>query len=169
MLHPPVFRTSPTQFSLLLGFLGSGFALGGASLSEYVFSLHPCQLCLYQRDIHWAVVVLSMAGLVALRKDSARRFCSFVLVALLAGSVALALTHVGVEQGFWEEVCTNPAGQGLASAQDLEAFLETSPVSCKQVSWSLFGISLAGYNALYSLFLAGGILRLVWHKQRGSL
>lgn len=120
--------------------------LGGAYIAQYGFGLFPCEMCWWQRYPHFLALVLALA---ALLKPPAR-----LLVWLAAGAIALSGLiggfHAGVEYGWWEGVTactTNPAASG---GDPLEAILNAPLIRCDVAPWSLFGISLAGWNFLVS-------------------
>ena len=129
--------------------------LGGALLSQYVGGLYPCEMCIWQRWPHGAAILLALAALSS--PVEAARTRPLVLLAALAIAVsgAIGLFHAGVEYGFWEGITTCTA-TGAASLQDI---LSVPLVRCDQVPWSLFGISLAGFNAIFSL---GGAALIAW-------
>jgi disulfide bond formation protein DsbB len=140
------------QTFVLLAAGGSAALLIGA----YVFQTlgyAPCQLCLWQRWPHMAAVLIGLA--ILLSKQSSLAWLGIVAALTTA---AIGLFHVGVEQTWWEGLasCTANALSGV-SAQDLLS-VDTdvgAPVRCDKVPWSLFGISMAGYNALFSVLFAG--------------
>ena len=129
-------------------------ALGTALLAQYVGGLPPCALCIWQR---WAYGAAAAAGLAAMAARGRLRAALAALAGLaqLAGA-GIAAFHVGVEQKWWEglSTCTGSVGAGL-SLEELRAAIEAAPmVRCDEVPWSLFGLSIAGYNVLASLALA---------------
>ena len=77
--------------------------------------------------------------------------------AFLIGA-GIAAYHVGVEQYWWAgtEACTGAATGSARSVDELRAQIMTAPTArCDEIAWSLFGVSMAGYNFLFSLVLAG--------------
>lgn len=127
--------------------------------------LEPCHLCLKQRDIYWiasgVALVASVWALFTGAKGPPRVF-SFVLFAIFATGAALATFHAGVEWKWWPgpESCT--AARGELSPDQMIAFLggaSTRGPQCDVAAWRMFGISMAGYNAIASAILA--ILSLV--------
>ncbi len=127
--------------------------------------LNPCHLCLKQRDIYWIAVgvsaVCSVWALFTGAKGPPRVF-SFVLFAVFATGTALAVFHAGVEWKWWPgpESCT--AARGEISIDQMAAFLggaTTRGPQCDVAAWRMFGLSMAGYNAIASAILA--ILSLV--------
>lgn len=128
-------------------------ALLGAYFFQYVIGLAPCILCLYQRIPHAAIIVLGVvAFILAVKNQPKKSAVIFLLCALLfAASTGLAAYHVGVEQRWWVsafEACSAPIS---FNADNLLAQLEKMPAArCDAVAWQMFGISMAGYNALLS-------------------
>ncbi len=141
---------------------GSLGALAAALASQYWGDLQPCVLCIYQRYAYLGAAAFGLLGLIAGPRTGARR-ASVALagLAFLTGA-AIAAFHVGVEQQWWRGTagCHAPAFDPNASIAELrKQLLETRFVPCDAVPWSLFGLSMAGYNVLASLGLA---LASVW-------
>ncbi len=133
-------------------------ALAAAFTAEYGFGLEPCILCLYQRVPYGVALGLGLLGLVALRPAGLQPVLVLIAgLAFLAGA-GIAGYHVGVEQHWWAGTasCTTPGFDANLSLEELQRQLDqaASFVPCDQVSWSLFGISMAGYNLVASLILA---------------
>jgi len=150
--RPPA---SPRLSALLL-ILASLGILGTALLFQYVGGLFPCQLCIWQR---WAYVAAIVPLLPALLPGQRPAFRGLMLalggLAFLAGT-GIAFFHVGVEQHWWPGLSSCSGAAGAATLDDLRAQLLEAPlVQCDQIAWSLLGISMAGWNALLSLILAG--------------
>jgi disulfide bond formation protein DsbB len=128
--------------------------VGAALLSQYWVGLQPCELCLYERWPYYAAAALALVTLAVGRRDLSR--AALVLAALIfVAGAALAFYHVGVEQHWFAgpTACTGPA-LDMSSPEALRAqLLATPPVRCDAVQWSLFGVSLAGFNLLASLLL----------------
>jgi disulfide bond formation protein DsbB len=133
-----------------------GATIAGALVSQHVFGLVPCKLCLLQR---WPYYVgLPLAAATAAAPAGPLRRTGLALLALLfLGSAGLGGYHAGAEWGLWPG--PNDCGGGVAgpaSAGDLLSTLETTRiVSCTEAAWRFLGLSLAGWNALVSLGLAG--------------
>lgn len=123
--------------------------LGGAFLSQYVFGLHPCEMCWWQRWPHFAAVGFAALAYFAPPKR--------IWVAIAAGGILtsglIGFFHAGVEYDFWEGI----TGCALPAASDgdmLEAIFAQPIVRCDQAPWSMAGISLAGFNAVFSIAAA---------------
>jgi len=151
-------------FALLL----SSALLIGAWIFQYGFGYAPCQMCYWQRHAHKAVIGVSVLVLVwhmANGARAARLGTVLILLAFLVSS-GLALWHVGVEMGFIEELASCTAGDvdiNNIGNTDLLGSLDKKikPPACSAVPWSLFGISMAGYNAIFSLLGAAmGVVAL---------
>jgi disulfide bond formation protein DsbB len=144
--------------------------LGAALLSQYLGGLQPCELCHWQRYPYVATAVLgASAAALAYMGGSVRGVGLLIALAGLAFAVGagIAVYHVGVEQRWWEGAAA--CGGPVFSATDVEslrrAIMARPVVRCDEVAWSLFGVSMAGYNALVSGALAFGALaaaRRLW-------
>lgn len=132
-------------------------ALGMALASQYWGGLEPCVLCMYQRYAFVAAAALGLAGIAAGRRSKPRRLMLVLAGFAFLSGAAIAAFHVGVEQRWWQGTaeCRAPAFDPNASIDDMrKQLLNTRFVPCDEVAWSLFGISIAGYNVLASLGLA---------------
>jgi disulfide bond formation protein DsbB len=136
--------------------IASAIVLGSALMSQYWGGLAPCELCLLQRW-PWAAAIL--VALVAFITGSrpALPWVALVLAIVFALSVAFAFYHVGVEQHWFAgpSACTASGGGALTLEEMKRQIIGTAPVLCDRVQWSLFGVSLAGWNLLASLGMAG--------------
>lgn len=156
--------TNATRRAAWLAFAISGALLGGALISQYVFGLYPCEMCHWQRWPHMAAIVLAALA-IALRRESAGRTLVGLAALAIAISGAIGAFHAGVEYGWWEGLTTCSAVEGPVSFRDL---MNAPLVRCDQAQWTLFGVSLAGFNALFSL---GGAIAVLWTlraPRRGS-
>src|SRR6266576_1390408 len=150
--------------------IASALVLGTALLSQHWGGLVPCELCLLQR---WpwgaAIVIAFIAAMVGSRP--ALPWVALLLAAVFVVSGGLAFYHVGVEQHWF---AGPTACSGAATAADtLEALkaqiLHQQPVRCDEPAWSLWGISLAGWNLLASLVMGGICLAAFSRLRRPSL
>jgi disulfide bond formation protein DsbB len=141
--------------------LVASLAMLAAAWSFQLFGhLMPCHLCLHEREVYWlaaTVAAVATIWIVIKRLPHPPRWVLFLIAAIFAGSCVLAAYHAGVEWHWWRgpEGCTAQAG-GVSAAQ-MAAFLggaktQSGPM-CDQAAWTMFGLSMAGYNALISLGL----------------
>ena len=142
---PPI---SASQ-SILICAAISASLYAGALWFQYVGGLMPCSMCLWQRWPHIIIVFLAVIALFL-------RMPHLVLTAIAitaATSVILASYHAGVEWQLW----SGPIGctANLTNSGDLtsltDSLLATPVVRCDEVAWSFMGVSMAGWNSLFSL------------------
>jgi len=132
--------------------------LGMAYVMEHYFGVLPCQMCLYERNVFMIAGGLAFLSLFLLPA----RFQYYAVIVLglifLAGTL-IAGYHVAI-QHHWVSLPAFCSANDFDSFDSVEALreqmLKTPLVRCDQVTWSLFGLSLAAYNALLSLILAIG-------------
>jgi disulfide bond formation protein DsbB len=148
-----------TLFWCALGVaFGSALLLAGALGFQYLGQLPPCELCLYQRVPHVFAIPLAVAAL-ATRKRGGATAEGFLAAAgfVIAAGVGLALYHVGVEEHWWTgpSTCTGTGAFPDSFESIEEAMRRARIIACDVPAWTLLGISLAGYNAIFSTILAG--------------
>jgi len=149
-----------------LAFLLPAALLGGALISQYGFGLYPCEMCMWQRWPHLVAILLAAAAL-------AFRRISMVVPLVVAAAIAILISgliggfHAGVEYDWWEGLTscsTNlPAGGDL-----LDSIMNAPLVRCDVAPWTLFGISLAGFNFLLSVSGAALILLMIATRRKDS-
>ncbi|WOE74865.1 disulfide bond formation protein B [Alterisphingorhabdus coralli] len=141
------------KWASLLAFVLPLGLIAGALISEYGFGLFPCEMCMWQRWPHYAAIVLGGLALVLNRSVMARPLTLLAALAILI-SGTIGGFHAGVEYGWWEGItsCASGFEQGLDAAQTLDAIMDAPIVRCDTAPWSVFGISLAGFNFLFSVF-----------------
>ncbi len=148
----------------LLAALAALAALGIAHAFETFGGLRPCALCLRQREVYWVALAIALAGMAAARVfpgwRAGRGVVALLGLTFLTGAI-VAGYHAGVEWHLWPGPATcsgDAAGLAGLSAADLGAALgqASKAPSCDQVPWSFAGLSMAGWNMLYSLALAVG-------------
>ncbi|HEY0960562.1 MAG TPA: disulfide bond formation protein B [Novosphingobium sp.] len=146
-----------TRLAGMLALAGPALLLGGAYLSQYGFGLHPCEMCWWQRYPHFVAIVLAV--LAWLWRPTARPLILLAALAIAASGL-IGGFHAGVEYGWWQGLtaCSTalPAG-----GDPLEAIMNAPLVRCDVVPWSLLGISLAGWNFLFSMTVSLAIVLLL--------
>lgn len=128
--------------------------LAFALIGQYVFHLHPCKLCIWQRIPLGVIIALGLFGYGV--KGSAKIMVGVSGIAFLINS-GIALFHSGVERKWWPglEGCSAPDMSG--SIEDLMARIQTAAVSrCDEIPWDLFGLSMANYNVAVCAVMAAG-------------
>lgn len=125
--------------------------LGGALGSQFIGGLVPCEMCVWQRWPHLAAIVVAV---LAFFVRGRRQVAALVLLAalLIAVSGAIGVYHAGTEYHWWQGITACTAAPTHGSAMDmLTEALRRPIVRCDVPQWTMFGISLAGYNAILSL------------------
>ena len=151
--------TDPTRTAPIVIVLASGAMLGAALLMQYVGGLPPCALCHWQRYAYIASGLIGFAALFGAR----RVLIALAGVAFLVGA-GIAVYHAGVE---WK-IFAGPSGctgtvTGAQTLEELRRQLTQAPViRCDEAPWTLFGISIAGYNALIAAALAVYAFAAAW-------
>jgi disulfide bond formation protein DsbB len=135
----------------------SAAMLATAHAFETFGHLAPCHLCLYQRDVYWWALGVGVVGFALgyMRFSWARRGADALLLLIFLVGTGVAAYHAGVEWKWWPgpASCT---GGGHVDASQLRAFMNGAKLSepqCDQAAWTMFGLSMAGYNTLVSLGL----------------
>lgn len=133
--------------------LGVPLALmAGALGSQYLGGLYPCEMCHWQRWPHYAAIFVALLSFFM-----PNRLVSMALIGmaalLVATSGAIGVFHAGVEYKWWDGItpCAVGAGAGMSGMDIIDAIQKKPLISCDIPQWELFGISLAGFNAIISL------------------
>jgi len=154
MLAPPRHRPPERwQHARLIALLVPAGLLGGALASQYAGGLHPCEMCHWQRWPHAAAILLALGAMLSPPDVRHSRILTLLAAVAIAASGAIGVFHAGVEYGFWEGLTTCTS----SGATSLEDILAVPLVRCDQVQWSLLGVSMAGWNAIFSLSAAAVI------------
>ena len=149
--------------------LASAVVLGAALLSQYWGGLAPCELCLLQRWPWAAAIVISLV-VVLVGEHAPLGWVALLLGIAFAVSIVFAFYHVGVEQHWFAgpAACTVSSGGAMTLEQMKQQILGTAPVLCDRPAWTLFGVSLAGFNLLASLIMLGCCV-VAWLYARGMV
>ncbi len=159
----------PQNLATLL-LAGTAGVLLAALAFEHIGGLAPCPLCLDQRLPYYAALALTPVIIyMAWRDKSCAAYIGLATLAVLyLISAGLGIYHAGIEWQFWvgPASCAGAIGaDNTASVTALQAALQNPAAPpCDQAPWRLFGLSLAGYNALASLGLAGLASYPFWRK-----
>ena len=152
---------SPLRLAKALSLLVPAALLAGAFAFEYVGGLYPCEMCWWQRWAHMAALAFALVALAGGTRlpDRGRSFVWLAALAILVSGL-IGGYHAGVEAGIFEGFtqCT-AVDAGGSSADVLNRIMNAPLIRCDEVQWSLFGISMAGWNAILSL---GSALVILW-------
>ena len=138
-------------FSLILIF--SMFALVSAYFIQHILGHKPCNLCLIERLPYIFAIIIISLGLVL--KKFEKVIIIFLILIFVAASI-ISFYHFGIEQDFFEEslVCNLDSNTNDLSKESLLKELQQQTVSCKEVNFRIFGLSLATINTIISLILS---------------
>jgi len=137
-------------FNLILLF--SIFALFAAYFIQYVLKYQPCNLCLIERIPYFVSIILTSFCLFTKKFE---KITLIILSLVFFSATLIAFYHFGIEQGFIKEslVCDLNNGSNNLSKEALLNQLKIMPVSCKDVTFRIFGLSLATFNIFINLVL----------------
>ena len=129
------------------------FALGSAYFIEYILDYKPCNLCLIERLPYFLAIIVILLGL------SLNRFEKLIFISLsliFTSATFLSIYHVGIEQDFFKEslVCVANNETNILNKEELLKKFQKTIVSCKDVDFTLFGLSLATINTIISFILS---------------
>lgn len=135
-------------------------ALAAAYGSQYLGGLVPCEMCWWQRYAHIAALAFALLALAA-----GGRPLVWLAALAIAVSGAIGVYHAGCELHYYKCLtqCTSTVASGMSTEDFLKAIMSAPLVRCDDIQWSLFGISMAGWNAILSL---GSALLILWLSLR---
>ena len=141
----------------------SFIALSFAYFVEFVLGHEPCNLCKIERIPYIGSIIL-ISFLIFTSKWE-KIILSIILLLFIFGSVT-SIYHVGIEQGFFSEslLCELGMNTKIQNTDELLKTLEKTPISCKDVPFAIFGLSLATFNAFLSIIISYILFRLVIRK-----
>ena len=139
------------EFYLKIIFLFSFIALISAFFIEYVLGHQPCNLCLIER-IPYGLSIILIITIFVIKKNE--KFIVLLLILTFVFSLAISIYHFGIEQGFFQEsaVCNVKNFSENVTKEDLLKQLNARIISCKDVTFRIFGLSLTSINIVISLF-----------------
>ena len=144
------------QLLIKIIFLVSVIALISAFIIEYILGHQPCNLCIFERIPYLLAIIIILFNYQFNQFE--KFFVLLLLIVFLIGAI-LSLYHLGIEQGFIQEslVCDLKNGSNLLSKEEILKQLQEKNVSCKDVTFKIFGLSLTSYNILISLLFSIGV------------
>jgi disulfide bond formation protein DsbB len=138
--------------------------MAGALGSQYIGHLFPCEMCHWQRWPHYAAIGLALLAFLVPEKPIGRVLVALAITAILT-SGAIGIFHAGVEYHWWKGITRCAATATSGSHTDILAQIMATPmIQCDQPQWTFRGISLAGFNAIFSLLGGLAIIRL-WARK----
>ena len=137
----------------------STIALASAYFIEYILGYKPCNLCLIERWPYLIALIFIITNLII---NKLEKIILIALAIIFAAATILSFYHVGIEQGFFDEslVCISNDGINSLNKEDIIKELQKEVVSCKNVEFTFFGLSLATINAVISFVLSAITFKL---------
>ncbi|MFL5167546.1 MAG: disulfide bond formation protein B [Microvirga sp.] len=151
-------RLTEPRTATLLVLLVAAATIGTALFSQHVLGYIPCKLCYWQRQPYYVAIPVALALIALPLSDRVRRGGLLLLSLISLLGAALGSYHAGVEWGFWPGPadCGGAAPPAAGSMADFLKQLETTRVvSCTEAAFRVLGLSMAGWNVVVSLALAG--------------
>ena len=147
------------EFYLKIIFLFSFIALISAFFIEYVLGHLPCNLCLIER-IPYGLSIIIIVSIFLIKKN--QKFLILLLILTFAFSFAISFYHFGIEQEFFQEssVCGVKSLTESITKEDLLKQLSEKTISCRDVTFRIFGLSLTSINIAFSLFFIITLLKI---------
>ena len=147
------------DFYLRLILIISLVAIISAYFIEYVLGHQPCNLCLIER-IPYGLSIILISLNYFFKKN--KKFIILLLILIFFFSFAISVYHLGIEQGLFEEsaICSLKNTTGIISKEEILKQLQEKAVSCKDVTFRIFGLSLTSINILLSLILIALLIKI---------
>jgi len=143
------------------------FAVLAAYFIQYVLGYQPCNLCLIQR-IPYILSIITI--LICLLSQKFEKIALIILSLIFFSATLLSFYHFGIEQGFIKEslVCdlNNPGNE--LSREALLNQLKEMPISCKNVTFKIFGLSLATFNVFISIILSAKTIKIFLNYEKNK-
>ncbi|ARJ47366.1 disulfide bond formation protein B [Candidatus Pelagibacter sp. RS39] len=148
-----------TEFYLKVIFLFSFIVLISAFFIEHVLGHQPCNLCLIER-IPYGLSIMIIFMIFLIKKN--HEFFLLLLILTFIFSFAISFYHFGIEQGFFQEssICGVKSLTESITKEDLLKQLSKKIVSCRDVTFRVFGLSLTSINIVISLLFIITLLKI---------
>ena len=152
--------------NLFLGiFLISFIALISAYFIEYILGHQPCNLCVYERIPYFLAILIV---LINYKYNKLEKYLILSLAIIFLIATILSLYHLGIEQGFIQEslLCDLEKGANIVDKDEILKQLQQKSISCKDVTFKIFGLSLTNYNIIISLLLTIGLTKIYFGYEK---
>ena len=146
-------------------FLISLIALISAYFIEYILGHQPCNLCVYERIPYFLAILIV---LINYKYNKLEKYLILSLAIIFLIATILSLYHLGIEQGFIQEslLCDLEKGANIVDKDEILKQLQQKNISCKDVTFKIFGLSLTNYNIIISLLLTIGLTKIYFGYEK---
>ena len=154
-----------SEFYLKIIFLFSFIALISAFFIEYVLGHQPCNLCLIER-IPYVLSIMIIITIFLIKKN--QKFLVLLLILTFTFSFAISFYHFGIEQDFFHDssVCGVKSLTENITKEDLLKQLSEKTISCRDVTFRIFGLSLTSINIVVSLFFIITLIKIFYKYEK---
>ena len=152
-----------TQLNIILTV--SLISIISAYFIEYILGHQPCNLCLIERIPYGVSVFFILFNYIFKKEDE---FIILLLVLLFIFSSLISVYHLGIEQGFFKEsaVCGVKSATEIISKEELLKELQVITISCKDVTFRIFGFSLTIINMVVSFFILIILIKIFMNYEK---
>ena len=153
---------------LKLIFIISLVSIISAYFIEYILGHQPCNLCLIERIPYGISIILIISNYFFKNNE---KFIILLMIIIFVFSLTISIYHFGIEQGFFEEsaVCGLKNTNEIISKEELLKQLQEKTISCKDVTFRIFGLSLTSINILISFILTGLLIKIFISYEKNKL
>ena len=146
-------------------FLISFIALVSAYFIEYILGHQPCNLCKYERIPYFLAILIV---LINYKYNNLEKYLFLLLAIIFFIATMLSLYHLGIEQGFIKEslLCDLEKGTNIIDKDEILKQLQQKSISCKDVTFKIFGLSLTSYNVIISLLLTISLTKIYFGYEK---
>ena len=146
-------------------FLISFIALISAYFIEYILGHQPCNLCVYERIPYFLAILIV---LINYKYNKLEKYLILSLAIIFLIATILSLYHLGIEQGFIQEslLCDLEKGANIVDKDEILKQLQQKSISCKDVTFKIFGLSLTSFNTIICLLLTIGLTKIYFGYEK---
>ena len=146
-------------------FFISLIALISAYFIEHILGHQPCSLCLYERIPFFLAILII---LINYKFNKLEKYFILLLAIIFFIATILSLYHLGIEQGFIQEslLCDLEKRADIIDKDEILKQLQQKSVSCKDVTFKIFGLSLTSFNIIISLLLSTGLTKIYFGYEK---
>ena len=150
---------------LIATFLISLVALISAYFIEYMLGYQPCNLCLYERIPYFLAILIL---LINYKYNKLEKYIIILLALNFFIATILSLYHLGIEQGFIQEslLCDLEKGANIIDKDEILKELQKKSISCKDVTFKIFGLSITSFNIIISSLLTISLTKIYFGYEK---
>ena len=143
----------------------SFISIASAYFIEYVLGHQPCNLCLIERIPYWLCIIIIITNFIIKKYE---KFIILLLILIFIFSLIISIYHFGIENGFFEEsmICGIKNSSEILSKEELLKQLSKKTISCKDVTFRVFGLSLTTINIALNLLLIIFLIKIFLNYEK---